>query len=60
MTAWSQMELQYGSYVPAAASSAAARWSTQLAAATTPAAIDALATRVDRRGGGGTQVGDAR
>ena len=27
MTAWSQMELQYGSYVPAAASSAAARWS---------------------------------
>ena len=44
MTAWSQMELQYGSYVPAAASSAAARWSAQLAAATTPAAINALAT----------------
>jgi len=44
MTAWSQMELQYGSYVPAAASSEAARWSTQLAEATTPAAIDALAS----------------
>ena len=43
MTAWSQMELQFGSYVPTAASSAAARWSTQLAGATTPAAIDALA-----------------
>ena len=43
MTAWSEMELQYGSYVPASASSAAARWHTQLAAATTPAAIDALA-----------------
>lgn len=43
MTAWSEMELQYGSYVPASASSAAGRWHTQLAAATTPAAIDALA-----------------
>lgn len=44
MTAWSEMELQYGSYVPASASSAAARWETELAAATTPAAIEALAT----------------
>ena len=44
MTAWSQMELQYGAYVPAAESSAAARWKVQLDAATTPAAIEALAT----------------
>jgi L,D-transpeptidase catalytic domain len=43
MTAWSTMELQYGAYVPAAASSAAAKWQAQLAAAKTPAAIDALA-----------------
>jgi hypothetical protein len=43
MTAWSEMELQYGSYVPVSASSAAARWHTQLDAATTPVAIDALA-----------------
>ena len=35
MTAWSQMELQYGKYVPAGAASGAARWSVQLAAATT-------------------------
>ena len=49
MTAWSEMELQYGSYVPAAAASARGRWSAQLAAATTPAAIDALATTLDRR-----------
>lgn len=44
MTAWSEMELQYGTYVPAVASSAAARWKTELAAATTPATIEALAT----------------
>jgi hypothetical protein len=44
MTAWSEMELQYGSYVPASASSAAARWEKELEAATTPAAINALAT----------------
>jgi hypothetical protein len=44
MTAWSEMELRYGSYVPAPAAGAAARWQAQLAAATTPAAIDSLAT----------------
>jgi len=44
MTAWSEMELQYGTYVPAVESSAAARWKTELAAATTPATIEALAT----------------
>lgn len=44
MTAWSEMELQYGSYVPTAASTAAAKWHTQLAEATTPAAINSLAT----------------
>jgi lipoprotein-anchoring transpeptidase ErfK/SrfK len=43
MTAWSDMELQFGSYVPAAASTAAAGWEKQLRAATTPAALDALA-----------------
>jgi hypothetical protein len=42
MTAWSQMELQYGKYVDASAASGAARWSTQLAAATTPLQIDTL------------------
>lgn len=45
MTAWSDMELQFGAYVPAAASHAAAGWEAQLEAATTPAALDALATR---------------
>jgi hypothetical protein len=44
MTAWSTMELQFGSYVPAADASAAAGWGAQLAAATTPAGLDALAT----------------
>jgi L,D-transpeptidase catalytic domain len=43
MTAWSTMELQFGAFVPAAASSAAAKWEAELAAATTPAAIDKLA-----------------
>ncbi len=42
MTAWSQMELQYGKYVDASAASGAARWSAQLAAATTPLQIDRL------------------
>jgi hypothetical protein len=36
------MEMQFGSYVPAAAATAAASWDGQLAAATTPAAINAL------------------
>jgi hypothetical protein len=44
MTAWSEMELQFGSYVPAANAKAAAGWAAQLEAATTPAALDALAT----------------
>ncbi|HEY6470773.1 MAG TPA: L,D-transpeptidase [Candidatus Dormibacteraeota bacterium] len=42
MTAWSQMELQYGRYVDTSAASGAARWSAQLAAATTPLQIDTL------------------
>jgi lipoprotein-anchoring transpeptidase ErfK/SrfK len=42
MTAWSQMEMQFGTYVPAAAASDAATWTTKLAAATTPAAINQL------------------
>lgn len=42
MTAWSQMELQYGKYVDTSAASGAARWSAQLAAATTPLQIDTL------------------
>lgn len=42
MTSWSEMEMQFGSYVPAAAATAAASWDGQLAAATTPAAINAL------------------
>src|SRR5579863_10204310 len=45
MTSWSDMELQFGSYVPAAAAKAAAGWAAQLDAATTPAALDALALR---------------
>ncbi len=45
MTAWSDMELQFGSYVPAAAAKAASGWAAQLEAAPTPAALDALATR---------------
>jgi lipoprotein-anchoring transpeptidase ErfK/SrfK len=44
MTAWSQMELQYGSYVPAAAASGAARWSALLADAATPDQINQLVT----------------
>jgi lipoprotein-anchoring transpeptidase ErfK/SrfK len=44
MTAWSDMELQLGSYVPAAASRTAAGWEAQLQAAATPAALDELAT----------------
>jgi hypothetical protein len=51
MTAWRQMELQYGSYVPAAASSAAARWSTQLAEATTPATLDEVLVATGGYGG---------
>jgi hypothetical protein len=43
MTAWSEMELEFGSYVPSSASSAAATWATQLDAATTPVAINTLA-----------------
>jgi hypothetical protein len=42
MTAWSQMELQYGKYVDPDAARGAARWSAQLAAATTPIQIDTL------------------
>ena len=42
MTAWSEMEMQYGSYVAASASSNAARWSGQLAAAITPDQINQL------------------
>jgi L,D-transpeptidase catalytic domain len=42
MTAWSQMELQYGKYVDARAATGAAHWSVQLAAATTPRQIDTL------------------
>jgi L,D-transpeptidase catalytic domain len=42
MTAWSDMELQYGAYVPATAARAAATWSAQLAAAVTPNQIAAL------------------
>jgi hypothetical protein len=45
MTAWSHMELQVGSYVPAADAKAASGWEAQLEAAATPAALDALATR---------------
>ncbi len=44
MTAWSDMELQFGAYVPASASKAAATWEAQLAAATTPNGIDRLAS----------------
>jgi L,D-transpeptidase-like protein len=44
MTAWSQMELQYGKYVDASAATGAARWSAQLAAAVTPLQIDTLVT----------------
>src|ERR1019366_8362481 len=43
MSAWSQMELEFGAYVPAGAAKAAATWNAQLAAAKTPAAINALA-----------------
>jgi hypothetical protein len=43
MTAWSDMELQFGSYVPASDAKAAAGWEAQLDGATTPAALDALA-----------------
>ena len=42
MTAWSEMELQYGKYVDPGAARGAARWSVQLAAATTPLEIDTL------------------
>jgi hypothetical protein len=44
MTAWSHMEMEFGSYVPAASAKAASGWEAQLEAATTPAALDALAT----------------
>jgi lipoprotein-anchoring transpeptidase ErfK/SrfK len=44
MTAWSQMELQYGAYVPEAASRAAASWTASLAAARIPLEINTLAT----------------
>jgi lipoprotein-anchoring transpeptidase ErfK/SrfK len=42
MTAWSQMEMQFGTYVPASAASDAATWNSKLVAATTPAAVDQL------------------
>jgi hypothetical protein len=42
MTAWSQLELQYGKYVDPGAAKGAARWSAQLAAAVTPLQIDTL------------------
>jgi lipoprotein-anchoring transpeptidase ErfK/SrfK len=44
MTAWSDMELQVGAYVPAADAKAASGWEAQLEAAATPGALDALAT----------------
>jgi lipoprotein-anchoring transpeptidase ErfK/SrfK len=43
MTAWSDMELQFGSYIPAADAKAASGWAAQLDAATTPDALNALA-----------------
>jgi hypothetical protein len=43
MTAWSQLELEYGSYVSTTAASGAAKWSAQLAAASTPNQINTLA-----------------
>ncbi len=62
MTAWSQMELQYGRYVDPGAASGASRWSAQLAAATTPLQIDTLVSvwtgdvEVARRGAMATEV----
>ncbi|MGA7989289.1 MAG: L,D-transpeptidase, partial [Candidatus Dormiibacterota bacterium] len=44
MTAWSQMEMQYGAYVSAEAAKGVARWGAQLAAASTPNQINQLVT----------------
>ena len=44
MTAWSEMEMAWGPYVPTGQATAAARWEAQLAAARTPAQIDHLAS----------------
>jgi len=44
MTAWSEMEMEFGAYVPPRASTAAARWEAQLAVARTPFAVDELVT----------------
>ena len=44
MTAWSEMEMEFGAYVSKAAATSAARWEAQLTAARTPAQIDELVT----------------
>ena len=60
MTAWSEMELQFGSYVPAAAAKAASGWAAQLEAAADSRGARRARDELDGCGGRGEQGCDPR